>query len=57
MKSVTIKDKKGKLLIKVLEHKDGTYTTLQLSEFDGQINIEIRDDKGCKVMPAPNKKG
>lgn len=50
MKSVIIKDKKGKLLIKVLEHKDGTYTILQLQEFDGQINIEIRDNKGRKVM-------
>jgi hypothetical protein len=56
MKSVTIKDFTGKLLIKVLEHKDGTYTILQLSEYDGQIDIEIRDDKGCKVMPAPNKR-
>lgn len=50
MKSVTIKDKKGKMLIKVLEHKDGTYTILQLPEYDGVIDIEIRDDKGCKVM-------
>lgn len=55
MKSVTIKDKKGKMLIKILEHKDGTYTILHLKEYD--IDIEIRDDKGCKVMPAPNKKG
>ena len=52
MKSVTIRDKKGKLLIKVLHRKDGCYDILKLNSLE-EIDIEIRDDKNCKVFIPP----
>lgn len=49
MKSVTIKDLDGRLLIKVIEKKDGSYELIQAKEYDEFITIEVRDDKNCKV--------
>jgi hypothetical protein len=48
MKSVTIKDKKGNLLIKVLHRKNGVYDILKEPSLD-DIEIEIRDDSNSKV--------
>lgn len=48
MKSVTIK--RGKtLILKVLHRKDGKYELLKSAELS-DISIDVRDDKGCKVM-------
>lgn len=49
MKSVTIRDKKGKVMVKVLQHKNGTYDTWVLTNILDTIDIEIRDEKNCKV--------
>ena len=49
MKSVTIKDRKGDILIKIVHTKNGKYTCVHAGELDGQIYIEARDDKNCKV--------
>lgn len=48
MKSVTIRDDKGMILIKVLERKNGTYDILQETRCL-HLKIEIRDDKNQKV--------
>lgn len=49
MKSVTIKDKLGNFLIKILHRKDGMIVmTREGLAID--YDIEIRDDENCKVI-------
>lgn len=50
MKSVTIRDKKGKLMIKILQKKGGEYEIEFLEELVNTLTIDIRDDQGCKVI-------
>ena len=49
MKSVTIKDKKRKLLIKVIYKKNGEYELIQTSELANLVDIDVRDNNNCKV--------
>ena len=49
MKSVIVKDKKGKLLIKVVDNQDGSYDLVKTPEIDRDCNIQVRNDKGKLV--------
>jgi hypothetical protein len=47
VKSVTIKDDKGVIILKVLHRKGGFYDIIKRHDFSG--DIDIRDDDNCKV--------
>ena len=50
MKSVTIRDKEGKIVVKVIHRKSGVYDTVRSKSFMAAgATIDIRDDKGRKV--------
>lgn len=49
IKSVTIKDDRGALLIKVLHRKSGEYEVLRHASC-ANVSVEIRDDKNRKVL-------
>jgi hypothetical protein len=46
VKSVTIKDPSGEILIKIIDH-NGRYELIRHPHVTS--NIEVRDDKNCKV--------
>jgi hypothetical protein len=48
MKSVTIKDRYGNLLLKVIHRKAGKYDLFR-DEALADIDVDVRDDRGCKV--------
>jgi len=48
MKSVTIRDHKGQILIKVVHRKNGSIDTMKLVDLQ-DITIEVRDNDGKKV--------
>jgi hypothetical protein len=51
MKSVIIRDKvTGKVLIRLVHRKDHTIGATISSRMVGTIELEIRDDKGCKIL-------
>ena len=47
MRSVIIRDKSGEILIKVID-RNGEYEVIKHSQVTS--DIEIRDDKNCKVL-------
>lgn len=49
MKSVTIKDASGEVLIKVIHKKDGSYDRIIKKNLTGII-VEVRGDDNSKVM-------
>ena len=49
MKSVTIKDSRGNILIKVIHRKNGEYELMKICGGD-KLNIDVRDTQGCKVI-------
>lgn len=51
MKSVTVKDRYGKIIIKVIHRKNGRYEIITAKTVhDSGATIEVRDDEGHKVM-------
>lgn len=48
MKSVTIKDNEGRLLVKIIHRKNGEYELIQICNV--ALDIDVRDEKGCKVI-------
>lgn len=50
IKSVTVKDQYGKILIKVIYRKNGHYETDIAKELHNRILIEIRDENNAKVL-------
>lgn len=50
IKSVTVKDQYGKVLIKVIYRKNGKYETEITKELHNRILIEIRDENNAKVL-------
>ena len=49
MKSITIRSKSGRVLLKILHRKSGQYDLIKDSTLE-DIEVEVRDDQGCKVM-------
>lgn len=49
MKSITVKDKWGNLLIKVIHRKNGEYELVKHPDIQNDFAVEVRDDKNCKV--------
>jgi len=49
IKSVTIKDKKGVLLFKIIHHKSGFYDMIKHPSLQDFV-VEVRDEKGHKVI-------
>lgn len=54
LKSVTIKNQRGKLLIKILHRKNGEIEVTRISDYES-LDIEVRDDDGCKVLMGVRK--
>ena len=54
MKSITIKDKSGKVLLKVIHRKNGVIDGIKDTSITG-VSIEARDDKNCKIMLFEDK--
>lgn len=50
IKSVTIKDAKGKLIFKVICRKNRSVEKTIDSQLLGNIEIDIRDEKNCKML-------
>jgi len=50
LKSVTIKDKNGTIIIKVIHRKNGKYELIRNADVPCNVVIEVRNDKGRKVM-------
>lgn len=58
MKSVRIYNATtGQLLIKLVHRKNGTYDLEYAPSMQGQIYVEVRGDKGHKVMFNERKRG
>ena len=49
MKSVTIRDQTGRILIKVIHRKSGAYEVLKAPDLQ-TINLEVRDNDNHKVL-------
>jgi hypothetical protein len=49
MKSVTIKDMKGAIILKLLERKSGKFELILHRDIQGKVDITVRDDQGCMV--------
>jgi hypothetical protein len=49
MKSVTIRDCNGRILVKVLARKNGTHECMAAIDIADKIDVEIRDDQNKKV--------
>ena len=54
MKSITIKDKFGKVLLKVIHRKNGIIDGIKDASI-ANVSIEVRDDKNCKIMLFEDK--
>ena len=50
MKSVTIRDKQGKILVKIIHRKNGQYDLIKTPEIDRDCDIEVRADDNSKVI-------
>ena len=50
MKSVKIADIYGRILVKVLRRKNGRYDIKVAKDIENKIDIDIRDDKNCRVI-------
>ena len=48
MKSITIRSKSGRVLLKILHRKSGQYDLIKDSAL-ADIEVEVRDDEGHKV--------
>lgn len=49
MKSITIRNKSGEVLIKILHKKSGEYELIKRSTL-ADTDVEVRDDQNHKVM-------
>jgi ribosomal protein L25 (general stress protein Ctc) len=49
MKSVTIKDSKGKILVKVLHRKNGEIDAILHTSIQDRISVDIRDNDNYKI--------
>ena len=49
MKSVTLRTKQGKILVKIIHRKSGEYELIKDLTLQS-IEIEVRDDKNRKIM-------
>lgn len=50
MKSVTIKDHNGKILIKIKQLKNGEYEATVVNYLVGKISVDARTDVNTKVI-------
>ena len=50
MKSVTIRNKQGEILVKVIHRKSGGYDLISTPEIARDCEIEVRADDGSKVI-------
>jgi len=50
MKSVTIRNKQGKILVKIIHRKSGVYDLIKTPEIDRDCDIEVRADDNSKVI-------
>lgn len=50
MKSVTIKDHSGKILVKVKHLKNGQYEATVVNDLVGKISVDARTDENTKVI-------
>jgi len=50
VKSITIKDKKGELILKVIKRKNGRYEMELSSDLKDKIDVTVRDEKGHTVL-------
>ena len=50
MKSVTIRDKRGEILVKVIHRKNGKYDLIKTPEIDRDCDIEVGADDNSKVI-------
>jgi len=50
MKSVTIKDHNGKILVKVKQLKNGEYEATVANDLVGKISVDARTDENTKVI-------
>ena len=49
MKSITIRDRKGMILVKVLHRKSSEYELIKAAGLR-EVTVEVRDNKGHKIM-------
>jgi len=56
MKSVIIKDARGRLLIRVTHHKNGKYSSVTSSDIANAVNIVVRGDDNKIIYFVPDKK-
>ena len=50
MKSVTIRNKQGEILVKVIHRKSGGYDLISTPEIARDCDIEVRADDNSKVL-------
>ena len=50
MKSVTIRDIKNEIIVKVLRNKNGTTDLIRSVDFHDYYTIDVRDDEGKKLF-------
>uniref|UniRef100_A0A6M3J2W9 Uncharacterized protein n=1 Tax=viral metagenome TaxID=1070528 RepID=A0A6M3J2W9_9ZZZZ len=50
MKSVTIRDNRGEVVIKVIHRKNGKYEIIVTPDINRDCDIEVRADDGSKVL-------
>ena len=53
MKSVTVKDLHGNILVKVVHQKNGEYSCIHSTDLEGKIIIEARDEQNKKIDFVP----
>ena len=53
IKSVTIRDRRGEILIKILKRKSGEYELIKVAGLK-DVEVEIRDTRGRKVLFQKN---
>ena len=56
MKSVIIKDRQGRLLVRVTHHKNGKFSSVSSDDIANAIQIIAIDDNGKHVNFIPEKK-